>query len=126
MKNIDECISLCIEIEKYQNCFVRNLFRFNSFYVGNKKKFISIMLDDIHNIPDLLKQLIYLSKNKDNKIDCFLMRLVSKKMEELCTILEDEDLRKKTGNLFFCSKELGNKLSQCCDEGAYFEEEKNT
>ena len=136
---LKSAIASCILIERYQGYFVRNIFRtasaFRLSFNKNESRFLLYLSDNLHNVPELAELFIETARMLE---DCesedeiselikstkenFLLKLVTKKLQETVGIIRNKEERKsleiKDNNhiLSWCY-EL-NALSSSC-EGLY-------
>ena len=121
IKKIDELIALCLEAAHYQVCFSRNVFRYKTGntakFSKDEKRFLFIVFDALHNLPELTKHLLKAKEEKIGKLDDFLHRLANMNMNTLQTILTEsaqESLNiKRTNKIEAWSHELQNLATIC-------------
>lgn len=99
---ISELMQTLVSILQLNGVFVRNLFRENvlldsmnqnTLYAKYENTFLLAVEDRMHNIPDLVRNLLQYDDDKRIGIDSFLLSLVSGCLKEFNSLVQDKDTR---------------------------------
>lgn len=97
-----ELIQTLVSILQLNGVFMRNLFRENvlrnsmnqkTFYTKDENTFLLFVEERMHNIPDLVINLLQHNDDKRIGIDEFLMSLVGSRLKEFNSIVQDKNER---------------------------------
>lgn len=97
-----ELIQTLVSILQLNGVFVRNLFRENvlrnsmnqkTLYTKDENSFLLAVEDRMHNIPDLVRNLLQHDNDKRIRIDTFLLSLVTGSLKEFNSIVQDKETR---------------------------------
>lgn len=98
----NELIQALVNILQLNGVFMRNLFRENvlrnsmnqkTFYTKSENTFLLAVEERMHNIPDLVINLLQHNADKKIGIDAFLLCLVSGCLKEFNSLVQDKDTR---------------------------------
>lgn len=99
---ISELMQTLSSILQLNGVFVRNLFRENALrdsmnqkvlYAKYENTFLLAVEDRMHNIPDLVRNLLQYDYDKRIGIDKFLLSLVSGSLKEVNSLVQDKETR---------------------------------
>ena len=99
---ISELMQTLSSILQLNSVFVRNLFRENvlrnsmkqkTLYTKDENTFLLFVEDRMHNIPDLVSNLLQHDNDMRIRIDTFLLSLVSGNLKEFNSIVQDKNER---------------------------------
>lgn len=99
---ISELMQTLSSILQLNGVFVRNLFRENALrdsmnqkvlYAKYENTFLLAVEDRMHNIPDLVRNLLQYDYDKRIGIDKFLLSLVSGSLKEFNSLVQDKETR---------------------------------
>lgn len=99
---IRELIQALVSILQLNGVFMRNLFRENVLrdsmnqkvlYAKYENTFLLAVEDRMHNIPDLVSNLLQHDNDKRIMIDTFLLSLVAGSLKEFNSIVQDKETR---------------------------------
>jgi len=99
---ISELIQTLVSILQKNGVFVHNLFRENvlrnsmnqkTLYTKDENIFLLFVENRMHNIPDLVRNLLQHDNDKRIGIDKFLLSLVSGSLKEFNSIVQDKETR---------------------------------
>lgn len=99
---VSELIQALFSILQLNGVFMRNLFRENvlrnsmnqkTFYTKDENTFLLFVEERMHNIPDLVINLLQHNANKRIGIDEFLLSLVGSRLKEFNSIVQDKNVR---------------------------------
>lgn len=99
---ISELMQTLSSILQVNGVFVRNLFRENALrnsmnqkvlYAKYENTFLLAVEDRMHNIPDLVRNLLQYDYDKRIGIDKFLLSLVSGSLKEFNSLVQDKETR---------------------------------
>jgi len=97
-----ELIQALVNILQLNGVFMRNLFRENvlrdsmnqkTLYAKYENTFLLAVEDRMHNIPELVRNLLQYDYDKRIGIDKFLLSLVSGSLKEFTSLVQDKDTR---------------------------------
>ncbi len=100
---VSELIQTLVSILQLNGVFVRNLFRGNvlrdsmnqkTFYTKDENTFLLAVEERMHNIPDLVINLLQHNDNNRIGFDAFLLSLVGIRLKEFNSIVQDEKVRR--------------------------------
>ncbi|WP_296662048.1 DpnD/PcfM family protein [Treponema sp. UBA753] len=99
---VSELIQTLVSILQLNGVFVRNLFRGNvlrnsmnqkTLYTKDENTFLLFVEDWMHNIPDLVSNLLQHDNDMRIRIDTFLLSLVTGGLKEFNSIVQDKETR---------------------------------
>ena len=115
---IIKCLKELIELNHYNDIFIRNLFhpakKSRNNFNKNDKKYLGLLFDYLHNISELFNNFIDFLTNQNIEINTFLIKLNIENFNYIYSLINNFEILKKSGikksynikTQFTCSSEL--------------------